>query len=391
MSPDASKYFRKSRLCRRLYTLPLPRLAWLEAEHSSDRSPEEAEYISNLLEICQSEQIDVVFPASCDTTLGLLAKYQAEFRNRGITIVVPEFEAWRHSTDKYLAVEAARDCGFPCPLTMLCHDKHELLQAARELGYPLVVKGRVSSGSRRVMLVRSEQELLQRAKLVALFSKSVVVQEYVPGSIERSLNFVIDSQGDVVLQFALKKLHYLGSSYSTAVRVTEAPSEMSQAAALLRRLGLRGFVAIQTKIDCRDGRWKLIEVNPRFGNNARILFRFGINLAELCLRVARREPCRVSKYAVGKTGVSPVEDWWALDAYFSDRRRRDSAEAADNPLPTLLSVLASYASVYCGGFTVDYYLTSLLRDPRVACGYYLNLWRTRSAEPRHFVSWGDLR
>ena len=394
--PRSPSYIGKSRLCDRVIPLPIPRRSWLQTDLGDELTAEETDYVGRLTEICAAEDIDVVFPASCDITLSIMAKAKARLSSdAGVTVVASDYEAWVTSTDKYSSTEQARKAGFPCPRTFLCETDEEIRSAAGELGFPLVVKARLSTGSRRVLPVTEPDLLMESVRRVSLFSRSVVVQEYIPGSRERSLNFVIDGGGDIVLSYALQKMHYLGSSISTAVRILDPPDIMEAAAGFLRALGLQGFVSIQTKIDARDGQWKLIEVNPRFGNNARIMFRFGTNLALLCLRIAQGQSCPPAGYHPGRVGVSPVEDFMALGAYLRERLRRDERDGDPqvhhNPFPTLAAVAKSYLRTYAGRFTVDYYLASLLRDPSVSFGYYRSLWRSRRAEPRHFVPWGDLQ
>ena len=50
---------------------------------------------------------------------------------------------------------------------------------------------------------------------------------------------------------------------------------------LLRHLGVRGVAEIEFKRDDRDGKWKLIEINPRFSLQHGLVSAAGMNLASL--------------------------------------------------------------------------------------------------------------
>lgn len=387
-APSVPPMTLRSRLYDASYRVEVPRDSWLGCSFDQAATPGEAAYLEEVLGICRRHGIDTVFPAPYDVELMLLARHKAALAAEGITLVAPDAGVLLAAADKYDVVKAAEATGFPHPRTVLCARRDEVEAAARELGYPLVVKARLSTGSQRVLRVRTPDELHRSVLRVSLFSGSVVVQEYVPGSRERSLNYMIGADGSPVFAFGLRKSRYLMASLSTAVRVTPPLAELEAGNRLLRHLGVRGFCAIQTKLDARDGRNKLIEVNPRFGSNSRILFRFGHNLPLMCLRIARGEPVEPVRFPEGLAGVSPVED--AMAAWVYLRRLREGGDSGDNPLPAPAEVARSYLRDYARLPRLDCYASALLDDPLPVLGYYRMIVDLARSFPRDFIPWGDL-
>ena len=386
--PEVPEATLRSRLYHAAYRVAVPRDSWVACRFDGDNTPREQAYLDRLLEICRAHRVDVLYPGAYDLELMLLARNKPALQALGVTVVAPDLDVLLRAADKYHSVEAAAAAGFPHPETRLCARRDEVEAAAEALGWPVVVKGRLSTGAQRVLLVRTPAELHPAVRRVSLLSGTVVVQEYVPGSQERSLNYVLGPDGEMVLGFGLRKARYLMASCSTAVRVTAPPRELQAGHRLLAGLGIRGFCSIQTKRDARDGRDKLIEINPRFGGNARILFRFGHNLPEMCLRIARGERVAPVRVREGTVGVSPVED--AAAAWVWLQRRRQGQGTGDNPVPAPGRMLRSYLRDYLRLPRVDCYAAALLDDPLPALGYYRMMAGLMRTFPHDFIPWGDV-
>lgn len=386
--PDIPAMTLRSRLYDASHRVAVPRDSWMACSRGSGGSPREQEYLERILEICRRHAVDVLYPAPYDVELMLLVRNRPALEAEGVTLVGPSLDVLLRAADKHDAVRAAETAGFPHPRTVLCASREEVDRTAEELGYPLVVKARLSTGAQRVLLVRTPGELHPAVRRVSLLSGSVVVQEYVPGSQERSFNYMIGPDGEMVFGFGLRKARYLMASCSTAVRVTSPPAELKAGHRLLIELGVRGFCSVQTKLDTRDGQSKLIEVNPRFGGNARILFRFGHNLPLMCLRIARGERVEPVRVQEGTVGVSPMEDAAAAWVYL--RLRQEGNHFADNPVPPLGRMLRSYARDYLRFPRVDCYARALLDDPLPVLGYYRMMAGMLRTFPRDFIPWGDV-
>ncbi len=121
--------------------------------------------IPRMLEVAKQAGVDAVHPG-----YGFLAE-NADFaqacRDAGITFVGPTPDAMRLLGDKIQARATMRRAGVPVvPGTDEITDPDEAIGAAREIGYPVLVKAAAGGGGRGIRRVASEDEL-RRALAVA--------------------------------------------------------------------------------------------------------------------------------------------------------------------------------------------------------------------------------
>jgi predicted ATP-grasp superfamily ATP-dependent carboligase len=115
-----------------------------------------------------------------------------------------------------------------------------------------------------------------------------MVQELVPGGAEEmyTLGSYLDRDGQALGLFSGRKLSqtrgYMGSARAgEAVWVDEV---VEQGLALLRALGFHGISQVEVMRDPRDGRFKLMEVNPRLWQWHSLAAACGVDLPWIAYR-----------------------------------------------------------------------------------------------------------
>ncbi|WP_367319366.1 ATP-grasp domain-containing protein [Streptomyces sp. HUAS ZL42] len=174
-----------------------------------------------------------------------------------------------------LCVEA----GVPSPRSRAPTDRDEMVDAGRELGYPLVLKNlepfsrlRVPAVSGSTTRVRDERELLDRFPRGA--PPPVLMQEYIPRQhAEDWITHLYCGPGGVPkVLFTGRKLRswppYAG--VTTRAVALRNPGLARLAEHLCRRTGYSGVADLDWRYDRRDGRYKLVDFNPRTGAQFRL-------------------------------------------------------------------------------------------------------------------------
>ncbi len=227
--------------------------------------------------------------------------------------------------DKATFGELARAHGLPTPRTRSFRNETELLDAAEELGLPLVVKRRVSSGARGVAYASTRDELLVRGRAALDLDRSALVQERLPREGEAigvslllwrdesaphdgssALPRQAPSAPRLVAGFVHRRLReYPVSGGSSTLReaIQDEPLVL-RCARFLAELGFAGVAMLEWKRDLRDGELKVLECNPRFWGSLHQAVVAGVSFPALLARLARGER------------VEPV------GAYRTDRRSR---------------------------------------------------------------------
>ena len=171
--------------------------------------------------------------------------------------------------------------------------------------------------------MRSLEELREAWHWVTRRHGRPMVQEYVPGLDKRNFYMVLDRQGRVVMSCSFKthrlflRIHRNSSAASQAA---EPHPFLEDAARFAASFGWWGSVTVQTKVDPRDGRPKLMEVNPRMGHHLWLRTALGLDEPRLCLQIARGEdPDGSRAYTPGTMLLSPTEDFMTLGYSVLDR------------------------------------------------------------------------
>jgi D-aspartate ligase len=232
-----------------------------EARLCPDPVAEERAYADFLLSL--GDEIGAaapIFPTH-DEHLNAIARHRDEL---GARFLYP-FPAWDvlgPIQSKRHQVERADELGIPVPRT---RD-----EPTDELGYPVLVKPSDPTGFRRAFR-RQAFRCRTRAELDDAFERArpydPLVQELIPGGDDAlyTLGSYLSAGGQALAVFSGRKLRQTPPSVGTC-RVGEAvwvDDVVEQGLALLRGLGFHGLSQVEFKRDPRDGRYKLIEVNPR--------------------------------------------------------------------------------------------------------------------------------
>jgi D-aspartate ligase len=212
-------------------------------------------------------------------------EYVAFLRTLGEGVVFPT-----HDDDLEVISRAQRELPFICPfppwdVLSRIQDKRHQLAVAQEvdlavprtadeptdaLGYPAIVKPSDPTAFRRHFGVKGFR-CETRAQLDAAFARAAdygpFAQEWIPGEDDAlwTVGSYLARDGRALGVFTGRKLRQTPRGIGTA-RVAEArrrPDVVDGALRLLRALQFHGISQVELKRDPRDGRFKLIEVNPR--------------------------------------------------------------------------------------------------------------------------------
>jgi ATP-grasp in the biosynthetic pathway with Ter operon len=163
-----------------------------------------------------------------------------------------------------------------------------------------------------------------------------------------------------------------------------------QAAKLGQKIGWRGSMTVQMKIDSRDGVPKLMEINPRMGYGLWRRVAVGINEPLMCLKIFKGEEVEAVKdYPAGTMFLYPVEDLLALGLKLLDllvyKFRVDFQHWRPvdplNPPPGVKELMQSYKDTYFNRKKklYNFYFAYFLNDPLVSTVWWLQtvavVWR----------------
>jgi len=274
---------------------------------------DEDEYIRFLVSFAERLDIrPVLFPLSDLHVRVISAHRDLLHRYR---FVMPEHETVEALLTKDGLSQAAAACGLETPRTLPAGTDDELRVAAENLTFPVILKPTESTywhsaaitrllrhgllaARAKVILCHDAEELRRAHGLIAPLDNRLVAQEVIPGEDGRLvyMSAYLDRQSRPLAVFAGRKLRVVPTGFGSAsyVRSQHDPEMRELGLRLLQSVGWQGLVGVEFKRDSRDERYKLIEVNARFGMWDGLSTRCGVDLPYIAYQDALGLPVGVA-------------------------------------------------------------------------------------------------
>jgi predicted ATP-grasp superfamily ATP-dependent carboligase len=253
----------------------------------------ERAFAESIAECARVNGCGVVMPMEEDTLLALA-------RNRDVFGGIVELpcdsaENIEFARDKARVIEHALKIGIACPKTLRADElagTDGVKRVEAEVGFPAVIKPRVSSGARGLRYVECPEDFAAAYAEVHARFPNPLVQERLPGEGDAVCVSVLRDRDSIPRAvFTHRRLRqYPVEGGASTLRVgIRLPELESEAVRLLKSMNWFGVACVEFKRDVRDGRYKLMEVNPRFWGSLSLAVESGVNFPMLLYRLARGE------------------------------------------------------------------------------------------------------
>lgn len=263
-------------------------------------------YVDRLLEICRSENVDVVMPFMSAELIPLIDRKQ-EFEDIGVKVSVSDRNSVEIANNKYRFYAFLKEQGLTVPKFARIGSASDLLPACEACGYPdnaVCVKATELSGSRGIRIIKpgvSRFDLLFGEKPNSFFTTmeelqmtlnerdtmpEMMAMEYLPGE-EGSVDLI--AEGGRILYMAYRESNVNLHSIPQAATLAENKEAYEIAEKVIGALGLTGNADLDFKYDA-DGHPVLMEINPRIAATMKIFKVGGLNLPYLRIKQLLGEP-----------------------------------------------------------------------------------------------------
>jgi carbamoyl-phosphate synthase large subunit len=260
-------------------------------------------YVDALLEICETHHVHVLISLN-DLELPILAEKKSLFEEIGVLVLVSSPEVIDICFDKLKTGRYVESLGLNSPKTYADLPSSIKAIESGELQFPVVIKPRWGSASIGIEYVDSIEDLrivyeLIRRKIrrgilgeVSQHDENfILIQEKITGK-EYGLDIINDLDGNCVAVSVKQKL---------AMRAGETDKATTVDNAELTRIGqvigseLRHIGNLDCDILEMDGKYYVLELNPRFGGGFPFSYEAGVNLPKAIIQWARGESFDNSK------------------------------------------------------------------------------------------------
>ena len=250
-------------------------------------------YIDVTLDICRRHNISLLLSLN-DLELPILAANRAKFEAAGVKIVVSSEKVIDICFDKFKTAAFVESIGLLTPKTFV--DYNQAVEAIKsgELHFPLVLKPRWGSGSIGIEFVEDFEELEMvyrllhkkiKKTILSTASKGedyILIQEKISGP-EYGLDVMNDLDGNHVAVSVKRKLAMRAGETDKAVTV-----DNEEIRCIGKRLGesLHHVGNLDCDVLERDGKYYVLELNPRFGGGFPFSYEAGVNMPKAIIEWA---------------------------------------------------------------------------------------------------------
>lgn len=218
-----------------------------------------------------------VLIATDDAGAIFLAEHGRELR-RWFLFPEPPSDLPRRLAGKYSLHEVCREFGVASPWTSRPGSLAQAREFASAAGYPVVAKltdpWQARRGLRSTRVVADAGELRRVYDACGQASAGLMLQEFVPGNGAHDWFFhgYCDAGSACRPAFTGVKERSYPSGAGLTSFGRSAPNDRLRAeiTGLLTRLGYRGLLDLDIRLDARDGRYHLLDFNPRLGAQFRV-------------------------------------------------------------------------------------------------------------------------
>lgn len=230
----------------------------------------------------ERHHVSFVFPVAEETVI-VLDEFRAEFE--GLTqLALPPSDALPIALDKSKTMPLAQSLGITTPQSCVPQSSEEALSFAERVGYPMVMKPRVSYGrigtdfGFKVAYARDRNELADRCREFEHLGDYPLLQEYCPGV--KVNHGVLCAGGELsgIYQYEGEREYpATGGITSLHVSVPVDPQLREWTQSLLRAMRWDGVAMIEYKVDKTTDRPVLMEINGRFWAPQSAATKLGLN------------------------------------------------------------------------------------------------------------------
>lgn len=260
---------------------------------------DEKEIVNNLIRIIKDKDVDVIIPFG-DSSAEILSKYKDVFRPH-VKLTIPAYDVFMSAYDKNKLMTLCRENNYPHPITVDLSSQPKESELIK-FPYPALIKPNITTGGRGMTLVKSYDEF--KSKIGNIESKygNCHLQQFIPdGGRQIKVQLFVDKMnnrhyGSVIW----KQRYYPEKGGSSCCNVTiDAPELIELCRLVLHDLSWEGFADFDLIEDPRDGRLKIMEINPRFPACLKSAVESGIDYSAIQVDYSLEKPIKNYVYRPG--------------------------------------------------------------------------------------------
>ena len=236
------------------------------------------DYIDNIIDTCQENDIEAIFCGSDDELLLLASAKNKIERNTRAKLLTGSIEALAIARDKWSTFQFCKANNLPFAPSALPEEEEEF---AGEFGFPIVIKPREGYGSAHFYIAKNKGEVKKAVSAIKTAGWRPILQKYLAANEEFTTGITVDNNVNYVMSsISIRKIIKHGQTYKAFIDDFYAIRKSAEEIGL--KLRACGPINVQAKL---EGDLPIVfEINPRFSATCPMRAVAGVNEPDIVFK-----------------------------------------------------------------------------------------------------------
>lgn len=233
-------------------------------------------FVQRVIEKEMPDSIMLGFGGQTALNVGVELHDTGVLEKHSVRVLGTSIETIKDTEDRLRFAQKVEEAGFKVAKSKTVHSIDEAIEAAEEIGYPLMVRIAYALGGLGSGIVNNKEELFDKAKRAFAFTNQILLEESLYGWKELEYEIVRDKYNNCITICSMENIDPMG--IHTGDSIVVAPVQTLSAKenfklrsigiAVIRHLGIIGECNIQFALSPYSDDYRIIEVNARLSRSS---------------------------------------------------------------------------------------------------------------------------
>jgi carbamoyl-phosphate synthase large subunit len=232
--------------------------------------------VSRIIEKERPDGILLGFGGQTALNLGLNLEKEGILKKFKVKVLGTPVESIRLTEDRDLFKQNLSSIGIKSPQSICVTTVKEALSAAKEIGYPIMMRSGFSLGGLGSGKIRDEKELVLKAQEALSGAPQILIEEYLTGWKEVEYEIVRDEADNCVTVCNMENFDPMGIHTGESIVVAPSQTLTNHEYHFLREIAIKaarhfkiiGECNIQYALNPKNGDYRVIEMNARLSRSS---------------------------------------------------------------------------------------------------------------------------